>query len=258
MLKASGRMVSACGNTTCWRRTLPFMQAHRPRAPSSPPRQPSSSSAFLGSRAPLMPRRAIPGIAHSRSRGAVQIRAAIFGVGAPEAIVVVVVAVLVFGPKGLAQAAKSLGSALRSFQPTIRELAEVSTDLKSTLEQEMGLDELRDDIRAIRSPLAAQPRSPSSQVTQQLEAGKEPSDDSNGSEQETGVVDGVDADIDEMRAESARLAWGGRPPAAASDGDALSGASVAELEAELARRRAQGIAEVEAELARRKAQGGDG
>lgn len=54
-----------------------------------------------------------------------QTHASLFGVGAPEALVIGVVALLVFGPKGLADIAKQLGSTLRAFQPTIRELQEV-------------------------------------------------------------------------------------------------------------------------------------
>ena len=61
-------------------------------------------------------------------------RASFLGVGAPEAILVGVVALVVFGPKGLAQAAKGLGNTLRAFAPTIRELTSVSQELKSTLE----------------------------------------------------------------------------------------------------------------------------
>ncbi len=117
------------------------------------------------------------------------------GVGAPEALLVAVVALVVFGPKGLAdvshynqrsgggqcsasagcsrrpagpggvarraclgrgapptdaaqavfvrwvnggarpQAAKSIGNTLRAFQPTIREVVEVSQDIKGTLEK---------------------------------------------------------------------------------------------------------------------------
>lgn len=52
------------------------------------------------------------------------------GIGAPEALLAGVVALLVFGPKGLAEAAKSVGSALRSFQPTIKEVISVSQELK--------------------------------------------------------------------------------------------------------------------------------
>ncbi|XP_024025404.1 sec-independent protein translocase protein TATB, chloroplastic [Morus notabilis] len=68
--------------------------------------------------------------------------ASLFGVGAPEALVIGVVALLVFGPKGLAEVARSLGKTLRAFQPTIRELQEVSREFKSTLEKEIGLDEI--------------------------------------------------------------------------------------------------------------------
>ncbi|XP_074291489.1 sec-independent protein translocase protein TATB, chloroplastic-like [Silene latifolia] len=75
--------------------------------------------------------------------------ASLFGVGAPEALVIGVVALLVFGPKGLAEVAKNLGKTLRAFQPTIRELQDVSKEFKSTLEREIGLD---DDPRAMRNP----------------------------------------------------------------------------------------------------------
>ncbi|CAH8279374.1 unnamed protein product [Arabidopsis lyrata] len=70
------------------------------------------------------------------------IRASLFGVGAPEALVIGVVALLVFGPKGLAEVARNLGKTLRTFQPTIKELQDVSRDFKSTLEREIGLDEI--------------------------------------------------------------------------------------------------------------------
>lgn len=68
--------------------------------------------------------------------------ASLFGVGAPEALVIGVVALLVFGPKGLAEVARNLGKTLRAFQPTIRELQEVSREFKTSLEREIGLDEI--------------------------------------------------------------------------------------------------------------------
>ncbi|KAJ8623829.1 hypothetical protein MRB53_032359 [Persea americana] len=67
--------------------------------------------------------------------------ASLFGVGAPEALVIGVVALLVFGPKGLAEVARNLGKTLRAFQPTIKELQEVSREFKTTLEREIGLDD---------------------------------------------------------------------------------------------------------------------
>ncbi|GJN27793.1 hypothetical protein PR202_gb15844 [Eleusine coracana subsp. coracana] len=68
--------------------------------------------------------------------------ASLFGVGAPEALVIGVVALLVFGPKGLAEVARNFGKTLRAFQPTIRELQDVSREFRSTLEREIGIDEV--------------------------------------------------------------------------------------------------------------------
>ncbi|XP_017237261.1 sec-independent protein translocase protein TATB, chloroplastic isoform X1 [Daucus carota subsp. sativus] len=74
--------------------------------------------------------------------------ASLFGVGAPEALVIGVVALLVFGPKGLAEAARTLGKTVRAFQPTIKELQDVSREFKSTLEAEIGLDDIRNPIQS--------------------------------------------------------------------------------------------------------------
>ncbi|GAV76286.1 MttA_Hcf106 domain-containing protein [Cephalotus follicularis] len=76
-----------------------------------------------------------------RCKGMV-VHASLFGVGAPEALVIGVVALLVFGPKGLAEVARNLGKTLRAFQPTIKELQEVSREFKSSLEREIGLDDI--------------------------------------------------------------------------------------------------------------------
>ncbi|XP_058076100.1 sec-independent protein translocase protein TATB, chloroplastic isoform X2 [Magnolia sinica] len=91
-----------------------------------------------------------------RCKGRV-VYASLFGVGAPEALVIGVVALLVFGPKGLAEVARNLGQTLRAFQPTIRELQEVSRDFKSTLEREIGLDEV---ATSIKSTVNSTPSSP--------------------------------------------------------------------------------------------------
>ncbi|KAL6652795.1 hypothetical protein ACP70R_011720 [Stipagrostis hirtigluma subsp. patula] len=77
-----------------------------------------------------------------RARRRSVICASLFGVGAPEALVIGVVALLVFGPKGLAEVARNLGKTLRAFQPTIRELQDVSREFRSTLEREIGIDDV--------------------------------------------------------------------------------------------------------------------
>ncbi|CAA3024962.1 sec-independent protein translocase protein TATB, chloroplastic-like isoform X2 [Olea europaea var. sylvestris] len=98
--------------------------------------------------------------------------ASLFGVGAPEALVIGVVALLVFGPKGLAEVARNLGKTLRAFQPTIRELQEVSREFKGTLEREIGLDEIENPVK----------KSPSSNAKSE---GSELNVDPNGSPPET-------------------------------------------------------------------------
>ncbi|KAJ6971306.1 sec-independent protein translocase protein TATB [Populus alba x Populus x berolinensis] len=77
-----------------------------------------------------------------RCKGKV-IHASLFGVGAPEALVIGVVALLVFGPKGLAEVARNLGKTLRAFQPTIKELQVGGVKgIQEHLEREIGLDEI--------------------------------------------------------------------------------------------------------------------
>ena len=74
------------------------------------------------------------------------------------------VALVVFGPKGLAEAVRGMGAMLRSLTPTLRELADVSTDLKSTMEQEIGLDEIKQDIQSALDPITK----PTSSITPSL------------------------------------------------------------------------------------------
>lgn len=88
--------------------------------------------------------------------------ASLFGVGAPEALVIGVVALLVFGPKGLAEVARNLGKTLRAFQPTIRELQDVSREFKSTLEREIGLDDIANPVQNSYTSTTRAPKSPPS------------------------------------------------------------------------------------------------
>ena len=121
--------------------------------------------------------------------------------GAPEALVIGVVALLVFGPKGLADIAKQLGQTLRAFQPTIRELQEVSREFKETLEDEIGLDEIRDDIAQVAASVPTKRASPP--------PGSQPAP-------ATGDAS-TDTVTEEMRAAAAASAWGGDEPVAAPD-----------------------------------------
>ncbi|KAM0945085.1 putative sec-independent protein translocase protein TatA/B/E [Dioscorea sansibarensis] len=59
--------------------------------------------------------------------------------------------------------ARNLGKTLRAFQPTIRELQDVSREFKNTLEREIGLDEVASTANNTNRPessLSSEPQSP--------------------------------------------------------------------------------------------------
>lgn len=108
----------------------------------------------------------------------------VFGVGAPEALLVGVVALVVFGPQGLIdvrpqqhfkckisfpvssfpccvlclsllhpttmQAAKTVASTIRAVQPTIQELNQATTDIRTSITKEVGIDTLQKEFREIQ------------------------------------------------------------------------------------------------------------
>ncbi|KAK4436284.1 Sec-independent protein translocase protein TATB, chloroplastic [Sesamum alatum] len=94
--------------------------------------------------------------------------ASLFGVGAPEALVIGVVALLVFGPKGLAE--------------------EVSREFKSSLEREIGLDEINNNPipRTFSSDIPrTEPVDTSEDSGTNIESNESPED--NGSASESGA-----------------------------------------------------------------------
>lgn len=126
---------------------------------------------------------------------------------------------MLFGPKGLAQAAKSLGQGVKAIAPTLKELTDISSDLKNTIEDEIGLNEIRDELQNTLSP-TTMPRSTRSVTTSS---------------------DEEDPDIASKRKESEKLAWSAGEMGTAegpSDTRNVNSMSVEELEAELLRRKA--------------------
>ncbi len=73
-----------------------------------------------------------------------------FGIGMPEMLLILAVALIVFGPKRLPELAKSLGRALGEFK-------RATSDLKQSIETDAGLDDVRtsfDEIKKdIKSPV---------------------------------------------------------------------------------------------------------
>ncbi len=65
-------------------------------------------------------------------------------IGFPELIIILTIALLVFGPKKLPEIGKSVGKALREFKKT-------SDEIKSKIEDEIQADEIKslgEDIKA--------------------------------------------------------------------------------------------------------------
>ena len=64
--------------------------------------------------------------------------------GFPELIVIFVIALIIFGPRKLPEIGRSLGRGLAEFK-------KASNDLRTTLEEEIRLDEQRSQVEAQRA-----------------------------------------------------------------------------------------------------------
>ena len=74
-------------------------------------------------------------------------------IGMPELIIIFVIALIIFGPRKLPELGRSLGKSIAEFK-------KASNELKSTLEEEIRLDEQRSAIdasMAAAAPPAAAP-----------------------------------------------------------------------------------------------------
>jgi sec-independent protein translocase protein TatB len=72
-----------------------------------------------------------------------------FGIGMPEMIIILAVALIIFGPKRLPELAKSLGRALGEFK-------RATSDLKQSIETDTGLDEVRSSLNDVKKDIKSQ------------------------------------------------------------------------------------------------------
>ena len=72
-----------------------------------------------------------------------------FGIGMPEMLVLLAVALIVSGPKKLPELAKSLGRALGEFK-------RATSDLKDSIETQTGADEVRRSLNEVKEDIQSQ------------------------------------------------------------------------------------------------------
>ena len=65
-------------------------------------------------------------------------------IGMPELIIILVIALIIFGPRKLPELGRSLGKSIGEFK-------KASNELRSTLEEEIRIEEQRDDRAAMRT-----------------------------------------------------------------------------------------------------------
>ena len=65
-------------------------------------------------------------------------------IGMPELIIILVIALIIFGPRKLPELGRSLGKSIGEFK-------KASNELRSTLEEEIRIEEQRDQRAAIRA-----------------------------------------------------------------------------------------------------------
>ena len=74
-------------------------------------------------------------------------------IGMPELIIIFVIALIIFGPRKLPELGRSLGKSLAEFK-------RASNELKTTLEEEIRLDEQRAQLDASKAAAAAAAQQP--------------------------------------------------------------------------------------------------
>lgn len=88
-------------------------------------------------------------------------------IGMPEMLIILVIALIIFGPRKLPELGRSLGKSLAEFK-------RASNELKNTLEEEIRLDEQRSTQEEAKAKEAAKPSEASSTPTTAESSGPQP------------------------------------------------------------------------------------
>lgn len=78
-------------------------------------------------------------------------------IGMPELIIIFVIALIIFGPRKLPELGRSLGKSIAEFK-------RASNELKSTLEEEIRLEEQKQSLDAAKTASASQTAAPAAHV----------------------------------------------------------------------------------------------
>ena len=88
-------------------------------------------------------------------------------IGMPELIIIFVIALIIFGPRKLPELGRSLGKSLAEFK-------KASNELKSTLEEEIRLEEQRSAFEASKAAKEAQATTTPAPAAEPSAAAEEP------------------------------------------------------------------------------------
>ncbi|MGH7962683.1 MAG: Sec-independent protein translocase protein TatB [Candidatus Binatia bacterium] len=89
-----------------------------------------------------------------------------FGIGVPELLVILVVALIVLGPKRLPEVAKGLGKALAEFRRATSDLSEELSNAQTMLEEEVRQAERKTSVtqKPAAPPTVQEKKEPSGEL----------------------------------------------------------------------------------------------